>query len=290
MTAYPLSFRDISTWATDNNVPMSEARVRFAQYGVLASIAQSRTLRNVLVFKGGNALDFVWQPNRSTTDLDFSVSGAAGTTLDAAALKTLLDGALSAAGREMNITFAVHRVRQQPPGPGRTFITYEARIGYALQDQSELMTRMNLGQPSTQALSVDISINEVVCSAVDVTIDSTRSLRICTIEDIIAEKLRALLQQSSRNRTRPQDLLDIAVCLRTHGRTDLSRQQIGHYLIEKSQARGITASREAFTNPDLRSRAHQNYAALAATTRVEFVPFDKAMDLLLGLVETLDLP
>lgn len=39
-------------------------------------------------------------------------------------------------------------------------------------------------------------------------------LRVSTAEDIVAEKLRALLQQALRNRTRRQDLLDIAALLR----------------------------------------------------------------------------
>jgi hypothetical protein len=51
---------------------VAEAKFRFAQYGILQAVAGSRTLSQVLAFKGGNALDFFWQPNRSTKDLDFS--------------------------------------------------------------------------------------------------------------------------------------------------------------------------------------------------------------------------
>lgn len=51
---------------------VNEGRVRFAQYAILRAIAYSDRLSRILVFKGGNALDFVWHPNRSTQDLDFS--------------------------------------------------------------------------------------------------------------------------------------------------------------------------------------------------------------------------
>lgn len=149
---------------------------------------------------------------------------------------------------------------------------------------------MNLGEPSTQALSVDISMNEVVCTTADVDIDGARNMRVCTIENIIAEKLRALLQQSPRNRTRPQDLLDIAVYLRQHEAVNLDRHRIARFLIAKSEARGIVVSREAFADDDLRRRANQDYAALEQTTRIEFVSFDDAMKMLLDLVATLDLP
>ena len=57
---------------------MSEARQRFAQYAVLRAVASPARLSELLVFKGGDALDFVWSPNRSTIDLDFSADMRAG--------------------------------------------------------------------------------------------------------------------------------------------------------------------------------------------------------------------
>ena len=57
---------------------MSEARRRFAQYAVLRAIASLARLSELLVFKGGDALDFGWSPNRSTIDLDFSADMRAG--------------------------------------------------------------------------------------------------------------------------------------------------------------------------------------------------------------------
>ncbi|RYF41610.1 MAG: hypothetical protein EOO38_20535 [Cytophagaceae bacterium] len=66
--SYPELFDSISLWAKANSIKPSEARVRFAQGAILSAIANSRSLKSILVFKGGNALDFVWQPNRSTED------------------------------------------------------------------------------------------------------------------------------------------------------------------------------------------------------------------------------
>lgn len=130
VTGYPLSFEELSAWSVQHSVSIAETRVRFAQYGVLAAIAQSRTLRDLLVFKGGNALDFIWQPNRSTTDLDFSIDVKEQTSsVDSVTLKQMLNGALGPTGRTLNITFKLHAIRQQPPGADKTFITYEARIG-----------------------------------------------------------------------------------------------------------------------------------------------------------------
>lgn len=69
---YPTAFREIGFWASEHQIPLDEARRRFAQYGILRAISTSRRLHEVLAFKGGNALDFIWHPNRSTIDLDFT--------------------------------------------------------------------------------------------------------------------------------------------------------------------------------------------------------------------------
>lgn len=70
-TRYPTSFDDIRARVAGAGVTVAEGRARFAQYAVLLGISQVRVLRDGLVCKGGNALDFDWQPNRSTVDLDF---------------------------------------------------------------------------------------------------------------------------------------------------------------------------------------------------------------------------
>ncbi len=63
---YPTSLRGIGEWAASNRMTVAEAKFRFAQCGILQAVADSHTLSQVLAFKGGNALDFVWLPNRST--------------------------------------------------------------------------------------------------------------------------------------------------------------------------------------------------------------------------------
>lgn len=113
-------------------------------------------------------------------------------------------------------------------------------------------------------------------------------MRVATIEDIVAEKLRALLQQPIRNRRRMQDLLDIAVILQE--RAALDRQRVATFLLRKAEARAVPVSRAAFHDPDVVNRAHADYDELATTTRLRFVSFDEALTLLHAFVEQLDLP
>lgn len=58
----------------------------------------------------------------------------------------------------------------------------------------------------------------------------------------------------------------------------------------KAAARDVPVSRAAFRDPDIRARAQQDYGALAATTRVLFIPFDDAFDEVLRLVDLIPIP
>ena len=286
---YPTSFATLSDWAAENYIPVDEARLRFAQYGVLRAIATSRALSNVLVLKGGNALDFVWQPNRSTRDLDFSIdTRALDIPIDEDRIKRYLEPALDVSRRVLGITFRIHRIEQQPPGENRTFITYEVRIGYALPDQQPLRIRIEKGAPSTQIVPLDISINEPICADVPIDVQASNPLRVSTIEDIVAEKLRSLLQQPIRNRSRRQDLLDIAVILRNT--PNLDHQKVAEFLKRKAAARHVPVSRQAFRAPEVASRAKQDYAELSQTTRTVFIPFDEALQSLYDFADTLPIP
>jgi hypothetical protein len=141
-------------------------------------------------------------------------------------LRDGLSHALIPVAAMLDLTLAVQRFAQQPPGnPAKPFITYGGTVGYALPDQRPLAGRMRAGLPSPQAIPFDISLNEIVCAAESVILGGSPPLRVGTAEDIVAEKLRALLQQSPRNRTRRQDMLGLpqSWCIRLRCRDDTRR-------------------------------------------------------------------
>lgn len=284
-TRYPETFERIPGWARENSISINEARARFAQYAILNAIAGSRVLSQILVFKGGNALDFVWQPNRSTKDLDFT---SLDPELSAERIRTLLEQSLGVVGRRLGIAFHINGVMRNPPGLDKTFVTYEVRVGYAHPDDVNNKKRISNGEPSKAIVPVEISLNEPVCADTPVDVHATHPLRVSTREDIVAEKLRSLLQQPIRKRNRRQDLLDIAVLLRSSA--PLDAQRISAYLREKARARDIAVSRSAFSNPEVRDRAQSDYLALQKDTRELFVPFDDAWNDLMRLVAALDIP
>jgi hypothetical protein len=273
-----------------NRVTVAEARQRFAQFVALCGIASVPSLRESLVFKGGNALDFVWQPNRSTLDLDFSLDmTGAGFAADVTTIRNLLERGFRIATAHFGVVFSINSVRQQPPGQDKTFITYEARVGYGLPDEARLLIRMANNQPSPHVLPIEISINEPIGASTLFTIDERfQPLRICTIEDIVGEKLRALLQQPIRRRNRRQDVLDVAVIIRAHPQLD--SDQIAAILLAKAAARAVPVSKTAFHDLEVIERARVDYDALEATTRTVFIPFDEALASVLALVDRLAIP
>lgn len=283
---YPASFQEITTWSKNHGIPPGQARERFAQYGVLRAIANSRSLSDLLVFKGGNALDFVWMPNRSTRDLDFSARVSEQVTEPN--LEKLFNGTLATVSNDLGTYYRVHSVKKNPPGPNRSFPTLVVAIGYALPDDHRNHTALLAGQPSRATITVEVSLNEPICGTQPTEFDGAHPVSVATPEDIAAEKLRALLQQIPRNRRRPQDLLDIAVML--HQKPDLDLDLIAAFLLKKSEARTIRAARSAFLVPEIWERAQSGYDDLRTTSRDLFIPFQEARQALLDLVSRLQIP
>lgn len=179
-------------------------------------------------------------------------------------------------------------MEQQPPGPNRSFITFEGKIGYALPDDRRNRQLIQHGKSSYATVPVDVSLNEPICRIVEVDIASSNPLQVCQLEDIVAEKLRALLQQPLRNRRRPQDVLDICVAVQEN--PDLDLNLTAEFLLEKAKARNVPVSRAAFQHEEIRRRAFEGYNELRETTRRAFVEFEEAFAIVLSFVDGLPLP
>jgi len=105
--------------------------------------------------------------------------------------------------------------------------------------------------------------------------------------DILAEKLRSLLQQKPRNRYRSQDVYDIAEYVR---KSAIDRRKIATYLQQKSRIRGIEARKSSFDD-EIRDMAAKEYEQrIREEAPRDFIPFDEAWQDVLSLVQSLDIP
>lgn len=283
---YPISLAELDTWRRKHGVTSAETRKRFVQYVLLESIAAAPKLATQLSFKGGNALRFVYGNRRSTLDLDFSAEGSFPDNGDE--IRNLIDHALATGCVRFGIKARCQSIRRNPPGANKTTPNYTIKVSYQFPGDPHFAD-LQKANVST-VVDVEISINDLVCEAKPYALapQSVTRIRVCALEDIIAEKLRALLQQPIRKRNRQQDVYDIAHMLRVRS-SELDRANIAKYLTAKARARGITARKSAFDDV-VRQYAQVDYETLFSAVEPNFVPFDEAWNSVIALVSELDLP
>lgn len=241
-----------------------------------------------LAFKGGNALRFVHGNPRSTVDLDFTAEGDFPDK--ESEIRSLLDSALYSVRGRLRVKARCQGIRRKPPNVNKTLPTYAIKICFQLPGDryyQDFETRIVI----PEVIELEISLNDIVCETIDWNPDSSsNAIRTCSLEDQIAEKLRALLQQVPRNRTRPQDAFDISSRWRKN-RESLDLNKISEFLIRKSKGR-IDSPRKCSFDDEVRRRAQAMYQIeIKSQTHIDtFIPFEEAWADVREVVSLLTIP
>lgn len=284
--ALPVSADTISEWCRQRNIPIHEGRQRFMEFVILVCISNDRTLSSGLVFKGGNALRFVYQNPRSTIDLDFTVVADDIPDNDDD-LRQLFNQSLRWAERRYNVKAKCQSIQRKPPLGTRP--TYGVRIGYQFQTDRYFFSFED--RNVSTVIPLEISFFDLVCEDTRYTPEQTlgSTVRVCTLVDIVAEKLRALLQQPIRNRYRWQDVYDLARIYREfQGNLDFTK--ISEFFCLKCEIRDITPIRSSF-DETVRKMAKRDYEKrVQQQVPSDLIMFDEAWVLVKNLVDQLDLP
>ena len=122
-----------------------------------------------------------------------------------------LDSSLLDINHEYPIRCRVQSNQIQPPKPPQTFPTSKIKIGYAelgKANSSNSLKRLEK-KNAADVLSVDYSFNEPLIKTEKVKFINGQFIGIDDFNEIISEKLRDLIQQKDRNRTREQDVYDL---------------------------------------------------------------------------------
>src|SRR5437588_11664897 len=185
---HPVSLAELEAWRRRQSVTGDEARKRFVQFVALESIGSDPSLRDMLAFKGGNALRFVYGNPRSTADLDFTAD--ASFPDDAGQIRTALDLALFQGGRLFGIKLKCQRVDRKPPKKQATLPTYDIAIGFQFPGD-RLFVDFETRPPVSTVVYLEISFNDVVCETEQRQLSPQlpARLRVCSLEDILAEQL-----------------------------------------------------------------------------------------------------
>lgn len=190
----------------------------------LSAIAQSEVFQKYFLFKGGTALKKCFYPNwRFSEDFDFTVTEA----LSRAEIKDIFNITVETVGKLFGLGMRIIEYSQYPK-IGGPILTAQLKLGY------DGPLRKSSGQKNN--IRVDLSFDELVIAR-PVTkqmlkvypedIDTT--LPVYSLEEILAEKLRSILQ-----RGKSRDYYDVYLLLRDHAK-DFSHSQAFDILLKKCE-------------------------------------------------------
>ena len=283
--SYPTALEEVSAWRKTNKATLNEARRRFVQFVVLVSISMTRSLASRIVFKGGNALQFVYGNVRSTADLDFTAE--ADFPDDKQEIIRLFDAAFKTGLGRYRVKLRCQTIERNPPGLDKTMPTYRIKACFQMPGD-RYYQNFDESKAFSEVIELEISINDLLCETMEKTFSTASSpVRVCTLEDIIAEKLRALLQQIPRKRSRPQDVFDIASMVRLRG--DLDLEKVSAFVTRKSEVRAISPKKSSY-DETVRNLARSGYDDLIKPGMARYIPFDEAWQEVLSLVRRLTIP
>lgn len=213
---------------------------------ILAGIAHVESLRDMLVFKGGTALKKCYFGDyRFSEDLDFSGLEGAPT---GDAMEQAIREACGAAAKLLNeyapVEVSCERYTEREPHPGgQEAFTIRARFPWQRQPQTRIMIETTVDEQILRPMSKRKLIHEYGESI-------ETEVRVYALEEIVAEKLRAILQhveqleQRGWSRSRARDYYDLWRVLATH-KDQMDLADFAAFLTEKCAVRNVT-----FTGPE----------------------------------------
>lgn len=268
---------DIAEWVVQADA--SQREFRQAVHTILAAIAHDPQLRASMVIKGGILLAVRYQSHRYTKDIDFSTSKKLD-EIDPDQIKDALNRSFIETAEVLvyELDCRVQSCRIQPANqPDASFPSVKITVGYAYKG-SEKHKRLLVNQSPT-SISIDYNLNELMPNLEVLDIGQGDQLCAYTLTDLIAEKLRSLLQQKIRNRTRRQDIFDLMLLIEKYpDLDDIEKQKILKSFIEKSESRGITPNRNSLDDAETRKRSQKDYLTLADEIEGDLPGFDETYD------------
>lgn len=268
---------NIAEWvAQADNV---QREFREAVHTILVAIANDPQLKIHMVIKGGILLAVRYQSHRFTKDIDFSTTQKSG-EIDPNQIKEVLNKSFNTIAQELEyeLDCRVQSCRIQPANrPDALYPSVKIIVGYAYKG-SKKHQRL-LANKSPTHVAIDYSLNELMPNLEILEIGHGDQLRAYTLTDLIAEKLRSLLQQKIRNRTRRQDIFDLMLLIEKYPDLDnIEKQGILKSFIEKSESRNITPNYNSLDDAETRARSQKDYLTLADEIEGDLPDFDKTYD------------
>lgn len=244
---------------------------------VLSAIGLAPTLSANLVLKGGTLMALAFGSLRLTGDIDFSADVEPADFVQA--LTEELDALLPKVALRLgylDLVCRVQSIRKMPRSENfedHSFPALLVKIGSAVRGTPE-QARLEQGR-APRVVQIEISFRDQVYSSQSLLLSGAgAAVRAFTLHEVIAEKLRALLQQPIRNRNRRQDVYDIAFLLAGHVLDADDRALIHRILLDKCASSEVPVDAAALENPEVVARAQADWNSLKLEL-AELPPFEE---------------
>lgn len=280
---------DVRAWVEASRADPTRYRDRQVTEIVLTAIGLAPSLHANLVLKGGAAMALAFKSIRVTGDVDFTSMAEPADLAEKLTpeLNDLLPRTAIKLGY-LDLLCQVQSVKKMPRAENfedHDFPALRVRIGSAKRGTSEA-AKLAEGKAS-RVLDVEISFRDHVYTFQELNLKGAGvAVRAFTIHELVAEKLRALLQQPVRKRNRRQDVYDIAFLIDGHDFDDDDKAIILTTLIEKCRSRGIDAKQDTMDNPEIKQRAQADWDTLALEIG-DLPPFEERFALMRDLYTSL---
>jgi|TARA_R110001583_G_scaffold17679_1_gene71165 predicted nucleotidyltransferase component of viral defense system len=259
---------DIAEWVDRVSADPVAHLERQATEVLLTALGKTPSIGDRIYLKGGILMGVVYRSIRSTSDIDFTTDLQPDAALPAL-IRQELNEAFPRASADIGYPDLMCNVQTLKVRPGSAgllvamFPALEIKVGYALRGTPQ--EKRFLAGKSVDVLSVDISFNEPIgaIQLIRLNADTDASINAYSLNDIISEKIRALLQQVIRNRNRRQDVYDLDLLISRFEFSDQEKVELLSVLLAKCHARGIVPDRLSLENPEISERARAEWRSLA---------------------------
>lgn len=259
--------------------PATQRGFREAVHIILDSIGHSQNLQAKMVMKGGLLLAIRYDSTRFTRDLDFSTDERY-TSENASALLAEFEAGLVAAEDRLPYGTAcrLQSRKVEPKGENRTHHNLALTIGFADKHSASAMARLD-AKNSPRVVQIDYSFNEAVFEVELLELEGGATIRSYSLHNVLAEKMRSLLQQPIRRRNRRQDVYDIWLLLESNQPLSSDElNQVHMMLVNSCRSKGIEPTAESMDDHLVVKMAREGYTDLQADVDGELPLFEVAME------------
>jgi hypothetical protein len=261
---------DISEWVKRAHPDPFSHLERAATEVVVTAIGMAPEFEKRVFLKGGVLLGIAYESPRQTADLDYT------TTLEPTpevgeSIRLAIDAKLPIAAASLGypeLAVRVQAVRYRPRPVG--FAAYdtpaiEMTVAYARRTDPGY-AHFQKGQCAT-VIDLEISFREPIFAPTRLVLGSSGTkIDAYSMHEVVAEKLRAFMQQEIRNRSRRQDIYDLAHLIDRFSFDLAERATLLDILRKKCAARGIDPTVERIDDPKLIARARSEWNSMKLET------------------------